>query len=79
MTPWLLTVVVATVGAGGNMSVDDRDIPPGSELDLAIERALEGANLRAGGSEGSSAAVSLEDWEPPAVEAGGAIGAIDGD
>lgn len=65
------------------MSVDDRDIQPGSELDptidRAIERALEGANLRAGGSEDSSMAVSLEEWEPSAVEAGGAIGAVDAD
>ena len=61
------------------MPIDDRDIRPESELDLAIERALEAANLRAGGSEGATAAVSLEDWEPSAAEAGDAVGAVDGD
>ena len=63
------------------MSTEDRDISPGSDLDLAIERALEAANLRAGGgSESASTAVVVEDWEPSAAEAsGGATGVADGD
>jgi hypothetical protein len=61
------------------MPIDDQDIRPGSELDLAIERALEAANLRAGGADSASAALSVEDWEPSAVEAGVEAGAVDGD
>lgn len=54
---------------------DDRVIESGSDTDLAIERALEAANLRAG--DATTTAVVVEDWEPSAVEAGD-VGA-DGD
>lgn len=57
------------------MTIDDRGAESGSETDLAIERALEAANLRAGGA--TTTAEVVEDWEPSAVEAGD-VGA-DGD
>lgn len=53
---------------------DDPVIEPGSDTDLAIERALEAANLRAGDA---TTTVVVGDWEPSAVEAGD-VGA-DGD
>lgn len=52
----------------------------GSDADLAIERALEAANLRAGDSLGSSAAAVAVEHEPSAAEAGDVGGgAADGD
>jgi hypothetical protein len=60
------------------MPMNDR-IEPGSETDLALERALEAANLRAGDSLGASTASVMEDQEPSAVEAGETGGATDGD
>jgi hypothetical protein len=64
-------------------SDSDRDIEPdtepGSEADLAIQRALEGANLRAGDSLGPSTAVVIDGWEPSAAEAGDAAVGFDGD
>lgn len=56
----------------------DREIESASETDLAIERALEGANLRAGDSLGATIASVSKEWEPSAVEAGDAP-ALDGD
>lgn len=47
-----------------------RDIEPGSETDLAIQRALDGANLRAGDSLGGNTSSAVEDWEPSAAEVG---------
>ncbi|WP_106815112.1 hypothetical protein [Microbacterium timonense] len=61
------------------MSNDDRDIRPGSEADLAIERALQGAGLRAGDAAGTSSAFLVEDREPSAVEAGADAAGVDGD
>ena len=62
------------------MPRDDRLIEPGSETDLALERALEAANLRAGDSLGASTTASvLEDREPSAVDGGDLVGAPDGD
>ena len=61
------------------MSLDDRESESASETDLAIERALEAANLRAGDSLGSSTASVSEEWEPSAVEAGDIAAGIDGD
>ncbi|WP_173922487.1 hypothetical protein [Agromyces sp. Marseille-P2726] len=58
--------------------MNDRIVEPGSETDLAIERALEAANLRAGDSATSTSAV-VEGWEPSAAEAGDIGGAVDGD
>ena len=57
------------------MTNDDRGVEPGSDTDLAIERALEAANLRAG--DATTTAVVVEDWEPSAAEAGDA--GADGD
>ena len=54
------------------MANNDRDLEPGGEVDLAIERALEGANLRAGDATSTSTAYILEDREVSAAEAGGA-------
>jgi hypothetical protein len=61
------------------MTHDDQAIDPGSETDLAIERALEAASLRAGDSLGGTSAMVVEDWEPSAVEAGEVGGGADGD
>ena len=61
------------------MTISDPGIEPGSDADLAIQRALEAANLRAGDSLGTSTAAVVEDWEPSAVEAGDAAAGFDGD
>lgn len=61
------------------MTINDRGIEPGSDLELAIERALEAANLRAGDSLGASTASVVDDWEPSAAEAGDIGGGFDGD
>jgi hypothetical protein len=61
------------------MTLDDHEIESTSETDLAIERALEAANLRAGDSLGSSTASVFEEWEPSAAEAGDIGAGIDGD
>ena len=50
-----------------------------SDVDLAIERAMEAANLRAGDSLGTSSAAVAAEHEPTAVEAGDLAGGIDGD
>lgn len=61
------------------MTISDRGIEPGSETDLAIERALEAAKLRAGDSLGTSTASVSEEWEQSAAEAGDVAAGIDGD
>jgi hypothetical protein len=61
------------------MTIDDRDSSPSAETDLAIERALEAANLRAGDAIGTSTASVSEEWEPTAAEAGDIASGIDGD
>jgi hypothetical protein len=61
------------------MTINDRGVGPGSELHLAIQRALETANLRAGDSLGTSTAAVVEDFEPSAAEAGDAAAGFDGD
>jgi hypothetical protein len=53
------------------MHSEDRPVEPGSDLDLAIERALEAANLRAGDAAGTSSAFVLDGHEPSAAEMGG--------
>lgn len=58
--------------------MDDR-IEAGSDADLAIQRALEAADLRAGGSLDSTAASVVEDHEASAAESGDLGGAADGD
>lgn len=60
-------------------SVEPGSVEPGSELDQAIERALEAAKLRAGDSLGTSTATIVEDWEPSAAEAGDIGAGFDGD
>jgi hypothetical protein len=57
------------------MTTEDRAIEPGSETDLALERALQAANLRPGDS--TTTAVVVEDWTPSAAEVGDA--GADGD
>ncbi len=59
--------------------MSDRHIEPGSDTDLAIERALESAKLRAGDSQGTSATHVAPDREFSAAEAGDLGGAVDGD
>jgi hypothetical protein len=61
------------------MHTEDRPVEPGSELDLAIERALEAANLRAGDAAGTSSAFVLDSHEPSAAEMGDGGGGADGD
>lgn len=61
------------------MSISDGDIDPGSDADIAIGRALEAANLRAGDSLGGSTSLVVQGWEPSAAEAGEADAAFDGD
>lgn len=58
--------------------MSDRD-ELGSDVDLAIERAMEAANLRAGGSLDTSTAEAAAQSEPSAAEAGDIGGGIDGD
>ena len=55
------------------MSNSDRQILPGSETDLALQRALDAANLRAGGASETAAHVA-QPPEPAAVD----LGDIDG-
>jgi hypothetical protein len=50
----------------------------GSEIDAAIERALESANLRPGDAATTSAFV-VKEHEPSAAEAGDGVGAGVGD
>ena len=57
------------------MSNHDQGVQPGSELDLAIDRALEGADLRAGGA---TFTAFVAERETVGVEDGPA-GADDGD
>jgi hypothetical protein len=59
------------------MTTEDRGIEPGSDADLAIERALEAANLRPG--DATTTAVFVEDREPSATEAGDAGAGVDAD
>ena len=59
--------------------MEDRLVEPGSETDLAIQRALEAANLRAGDSLGATTASVVDGREPTAAEAGDLDGAGDGD
>jgi hypothetical protein len=61
------------------MTIDDRDSSTPSETDLAIERALEAANLRAGDALGATSASVSEEWEPSAAEAGDIAAGVDGD
>jgi len=61
------------------MTTDGGSVEPGSETDLAIERALEAANLRAGDSLGTTVASVAKEREPTAAEAGDVAGAFDGD
>ena len=66
------------LAAGGDMSSDNQHVHPGSEIDLAIDRALEAANLRAGDAATTSTAV-VGHPELSAVEVDGDAGAADGD
>lgn len=60
--------------------MEERFIEAGSDADLAIQRALEAAELRAGDSLGSTTTASVvEDHEASAAEAGDLGGAADGD
>lgn len=57
----------------------DEHVDAASETDLAIQRALEAASLRAGESLGGATASVIEDWEQSAVEAGDVGAVSDGD
>jgi hypothetical protein len=69
-------ITAATLAIGGNMSRDAQPVHPGSEIDLAIDRALEAAKLHAGDAAATSIAF-VEHSELSAVEVDG--GAADGD
>lgn len=57
----------------------NEQIQPGSEIDLAIERALHAASLRAGGAQEAWTTVTHDGGECSAAEAGGISGGIDGE
>jgi hypothetical protein len=61
------------------MGIDERSVEPGSEIDLALQRALDAANLRAGDSVSASTATAVDDWEQSAAETGDAVAGFDGD
>ncbi|WP_430645046.1 hypothetical protein [Agromyces sp. GXS1127] len=61
------------------MSGDEAGIDPGSEVDVAIERALEAASLRAGDALGGTSATAVHESEPSAAEAGDAGAGADAD
>jgi hypothetical protein len=61
------------------MAIGERGVEPGSETDLALQRALDAANLRAGDSVSASTATVVDDWEPSAAEAGDTAAGFDGD
>ncbi|WP_261164522.1 hypothetical protein [Microbacterium sp. Marseille-Q6965] len=48
----------------------EEHIEPGSPIDLAIERALREAHLRAGGTTETVTAAVVEDREPSAIDSG---------
>ncbi|MFH8250593.1 hypothetical protein ACH3VR_09545 [Microbacterium sp. B2969] len=60
------------------MPKDEQEIETGSELDLAIERALAAANFRAGAATDAATSFVVEVSEPSAAEAGD-IDGPDGD
>ncbi len=60
------------------MSSDDQHVHPGSEMDLAINRALEAAKLQAGDAATTSTAF-VGHREPFSVEVDGDAGAAEGD
>ncbi|WP_457098527.1 hypothetical protein [Microbacterium sp. P5_E9] len=60
------------------MSSDDRHVHPGSEMDLAINRALEAAKLQAGDASTTFTAF-VGQPELFSVEVDGDAGAADGD
>lgn len=53
------------------------DVEPGSPMDLAIERALEAAELRAGDALATSSLAAAS--EPTAAEQGDVAGSFDAD
>jgi len=57
------------------MSNGNEEVLPGSETDLALQRALDAAQLRAGDASGASAAFAAHDGELSAAEAGDSAGA----
>jgi len=60
------------------MSRDNQHVHPGAEMDLAIDRALEAANLQAGDAATTSTAF-VGHPELSSVEVDGDAGAADGD
>ena len=60
------------------MSTDHQHVHAGSEIDLAITRAFEGAKLQGGDATTTSIAL-VENREHSAVEVDGDAGASDGD
>ena len=61
------------------MANTHQDVEPGSEMDLAIERALEAASLRPGDATTTTSAHVVDDRDLSAAEAGGADAGADGD
>lgn len=61
------------------MSTDHEVVRPGSDIDIAIDRALEAAQLRVADGATTSTVGVAGDREPFAPEAFGAVDAADGE
>ena len=81
----LVRVLDAMVGRGyvaeqeATMSDAQGPIESGSEIDLALQRALEGASLRAGDAVGGMSVAVVGEPELSPVESGDTAGGADGD
>ncbi|WP_157536088.1 hypothetical protein [Microbacterium sp. Root166] len=61
------------------MSDAHAPIEPGSEIDLALQRALDAASLRAGDAVSGASVAVVGEAEPSPVELGDSAGGADGD
>jgi len=61
------------------MSSDDQDVQPGSEIDLALSRALEAAKLQSGDATSTTAIVGQPEAFAVEVDGDAGAGAADGD
>jgi hypothetical protein len=61
------------------MKNPDESIEAGSEMDLALQRALDAASLRAGDAVSTSSVAVVGEPDPSPVELGVSEGAADGD
>jgi hypothetical protein len=61
------------------MSSDEQHVQPGSEMDLALSRALEAAKLQPGDATSTSAIVGQPEAFAVEVDGGTGAGSADGD